>query len=381
MRDTLTAMQDSAAWAQGVRYDVVQDEAEQIRELLSDVFVNGLQAMAAVFLILFLVLTWREGLIAGLAIPVTFAGALIVVLVLGYSLNELVIIGMVLALGLIVDVYILMMEGLHEQIYVQKKTFGQAALATIGNYAMPAFAGQLTTILAMAPLMAIGGVAGKFIRVLPITAITCLVIAYIVALLAAVPLSRYLLGPIARQRGEQKTKRADELTEQAAGWLHGFICTRAVDSRGHAWRWIGGAAAAFVLSLVAFSQIPTVLYPKTDGEKLGINIELPPATQLDHTNEVADAVGAILRDKGYFDSIIAVLHVNFRAVLGHDHAAVRDSCAVSSADAQGCGRSRRARLALCRAGKSDWASRSDQASSGRSTIGRRFWITLLASKV
>ncbi|MDH5823678.1 efflux RND transporter permease subunit [Luteimonas sp. RD2P54] len=304
--EELRAMQEGEAWEAGVRYDVIQDDAETIRDSLGDVFVNGLQAMAAVFVILFLVLTWREGLIAGLAIPVTFAGALIVVLLLGYSLNELVIIGMVLALGLMVDVFILMMEGMHDEIYVQNKSYGQAALATVDNYAMPAFAGQLTTILAMAPLMAIGGVAGKFIRVLPITAITCLVIAFIVALLAAVPLSRYLLGPVARKRGGNRKRRADRITESASKWLKSFICARVVDSRKHAWTWVGGAAAGCVLSLVAFSQIPSVLFPKTDGERLGINIELPPATQLDRTQEVADAVGEILREKAYFDSVIKI---------------------------------------------------------------------------
>ena len=148
--------------------------------------------MLAVFFILFIVLSWREGLIAGLAIPVTFAGSLIFILLLGYTLNELVIIGMVLALGLIVDVFILMMDSMHEEIYANKKTFGQAALATLDRYAVPAFAGQLTTILAFAPLMAIGGISGKFIRVLPTTAIICLVLAFVVALFAAVPLSRYL---------------------------------------------------------------------------------------------------------------------------------------------------------------------------------------------
>ncbi len=306
IREELQAMREGPVWEEGVRYDIVQNDADQIRDSLSDVFVNGLQAMAAVFVILFLVLTWREGLIAGLAIPVTFAGALIVILLLGYSLNELVIIGMVLALGLMVDVFILMMEGMHDEIYVQKKSFGQAALATIGNYAMPAFAGQLTTILAMAPLMAIGGVAGKFIRVLPVTAITCLVFAFVVALLAAVPLSRYLLGPVARHQAEEKKNRADVLTEKAAHWLNRFICDKVVDSRKDAWTWVGGAAAGFVLALLAFSQIPTVLYPKTDGERLGINIELPPATQLDHTQRVADAVGEILREKPYFDSVIKI---------------------------------------------------------------------------
>src|SRR5690606_21915917 len=133
---------------------------------------------------------------------------LLVILLLGYSLNELVIIGMVIALGLIIDVFIIMMEGLHEDIFIERRTFGQAALGTVQRYAMPAFAGQLTTILALAPLMAISGTAGEFIRVLPVTTITCLVLAFIVAMLIAVPLSRYLLGKVKPPEGEADQSRA-----------------------------------------------------------------------------------------------------------------------------------------------------------------------------
>ncbi|HBR84715.1 MAG TPA: AcrB/AcrD/AcrF family protein, partial [Erythrobacter sp.] len=218
----IDAYAQTTAWPQGVEHTVVQNEAETIWDSLINVFNNGWQAMLAVFIILFLVLTWREGLIAGLSIPVTFCGVLVVILLMGYSLNELVIIGMVLALGLLVDVFILMMEGLHEDIYTNNKSFGEAALSTIDRYAMPAFAGQLTTILALAPLMAIGGVSGKFIRVLPITAIACLILAYIVALFAAVPLSRYLLQRVADGDTKEETNKADAVAADASGWLERF---------------------------------------------------------------------------------------------------------------------------------------------------------------
>ena len=303
----LEKMSTASSWPKQIKYKIVQDQAEQIWDSLISVFNNGWQAMLAVFLILFIVLSWREGLIAGLSIPVTFAGALIFVLLLGYSLNELVIIGMVLSLGLIVDVFILMMEGLHEEIYAKKKTFGQAALATLKRYAIPAFAGQLTTILAFAPLMAIGGVSGKFIRVLPTTAIICLVLAFIVALFAAVPLSRYLLGSVANSDAEDKKSKADAYSEQASEWLEGWSTKNVLSSKGQAKKWVFGAFAAFVVSIIAVSTTSLVLYPEADGKQLGINIELPPSTSLESSQEVADTVGKMLREKPYFESIIQLV--------------------------------------------------------------------------
>ena len=307
IEESLTAWQQNNFWPKDIQFSVTQNEANQIRDSLTNVFSNGLQAMLAVFVILFVVLTWREGLVAGISIPLSFCGALVLIWMLGYSLNELVIIGMVLALGLLVDVFILMMEGLHEEIYTHKKTFGQAALATIAKYGMPAFAGQLTTILALAPLMAIGGISGKFIRVLPVTAIACLVVAFAVALLASVPLSRYVLGRVAKHGADIKKTQADRVLENVSSSVKKWSLSSTLKSKKRAMVWVTGALLLFMLSLIAASRIPMELYPAADGLNLGINIELPPSTTIDTSQQVADAVGEILQQKPYFDSVIKLV--------------------------------------------------------------------------
>ncbi len=298
-------------WPEGVEYSITQNEAEQITESLSDVLTNALQAMLAVFIVLFLVLTWREGIIAGLSIPLSFAGALIIIWAVGYTLNELVIIGMVLALGLLVDVFILMMEGLHDEIYTNKKTFGQAALATVKRYGIPAFAGQLTTILALAPLMAISGTSGKFIRVLPVTAIACLVMAFVVALLVSVPLSRLLMGRVANKKSAQgseaKETRADRIMAAMSNGLLRSSLKVTLRSKKVAALWVAIAFGLFFASLIIAGKIPMELYAKNDGVNLGINIELPPATLLTTSQQVADEVGEILREKPYFESVIKLV--------------------------------------------------------------------------
>ncbi|HVL74670.1 MAG TPA: efflux RND transporter permease subunit [Noviherbaspirillum sp.] len=304
---TLSEMQQAPEWPQGVAFAAVQDDADQIWSSLSDVFVNGLQAMLVVFAVLFLAISWREGVIAGLSIPVTFAGVLLAILLFGYSLNELVIIGMVIALGLIIDVFIIMVEGLHEDIYLNRRSFGESVLATVDRYAVPALAGQLTTVLALAPLMAIGGIAGEFIRVLPVTTITCLVLAFVVALLATLPLSRFLLGRVKVPEGEQAHSRADRVTVRAMDWLEAWNSRHVLSSRARAWLWVIGAVLVFAISLFAIAQSRVELYPAQDGPRLGINIELPPTTQLAVSQQVADQAGEILRNKPYLESTIKLV--------------------------------------------------------------------------
>lgn len=305
VEQAIAAAQREPDWPPAIRYRITQDESEIISDSLTDVFNNAWQAMLAVFIILFVLLTWREGLIAGLCIPLTFLGALIVVWIMGYSLNQLVIIGMVIALGLLVDVFILMMEGLHEGIFVEHESFGKAAINTVKRYAVPAAAGTATTVLALAPLMAIGGIAGKFIRVLPATAIACLIMAFAVALLVAVPLSRYLLGHVTNK--QNRTTRVDRITDAAAKKLTRWSLAFTLRSRWTAAGVVALAALVFVVSLLAFTSVPMIMYTKSDGRKLGINIELPPDTSLQSSEALARRIGAILHDEPYIESVVMLV--------------------------------------------------------------------------
>ncbi len=293
-----TTRQNPEVWPHGMGYQVLNNDAEKIRSELNNLGSNVLQASLCVFAILFVALTWREALIAGLAIPLTFSGATFVLWVMGYTLNSMVMIGMILALGLLVDVFILMLEGLHDGIDVQGLSFNQAAIRTVRTYAAPAFAGQLTTILAMAPLMAIAGTMGKFVRLIPISAITCLVLSYGVALLIVVPLSKFLLD---RKRDQAHSKTfVDRLTEEISTRFAQWSLKVTVPNRHVARLWTAGTLALFVCAMFAFTQLPFALFPDSEGRKLSINVELPPAATLERSQEVADRMGELLRN--YSDS-------------------------------------------------------------------------------
>lgn len=288
-------------WPSALQYQVISDQSIQIWDSLSNVFNNGWQAMIAVFIILLVALTWREAIVAGLAIPITFAGALGIIWLLGYTLNQIVIIGLVLALGLLVDVFILMMEGMHENIFNKGKTFPQAALATIKSYSMPALAGQLTTIFAMVPLLAISGTTGKFIRSMPVTAISALVVSYIVALFIAVPLSRLLLGRL--KADESKQTLMDRLTAKGMQKLRNLLERVFLRNRVTVILWPLVALGLFVLGTTAMSTLPVEMMPKSDGRNLGVTMELPPDTSLDTAQFCADSMGDVLRQQPYFESV------------------------------------------------------------------------------
>ena len=296
----MAAAQQSADWPAGMHYRLAYDESELIWEQLNISLSNGWQAMLIVFAILFVLLTWREAMVAALSIPITFLGTIAVLWALGYSFNLLVIIGLILAVGLLVDDFILMMEGMHEGIFGRGLGFGQAAWRTLNAYAVPSLSGTLTTVLVLLPLAAMGGVDGKFIRLIPLTAAVALILSYLVSLLIAIPLSAVLLD---RQPRRIARSRIDRITAAFERALRVALVRRVIPNRRRALWLIGAGLGAFAFSLVIHQTLPKVLYPKEDGRGIGITVELPAHTSLQASSAVGEAVGQVLRAKPYFTHV------------------------------------------------------------------------------
>jgi multidrug efflux pump subunit AcrB len=289
----------SSDWPVNLKYQIVFDDSIKIWNNLISVFNNCWQAMLAVFLILFLMLTWREALIAGLSIPVTFLGALLFLWIFGHSVNEMIVIGMVLALGLLVDDFILMMEGMHDGIFVKRNSYIQSVKNTVETYAMPSLSGSLTTIMVLLPMMAIGGLDGKFIRLIPVTAIICLVLSYFVSIFIDLPLSGFLL----KSGNNNQKGKIDILSEKLSNFLYKGLIQFAVKNKLQALLWFTATMILFFLATDLLNRLPSQLYPKEDGLNLGITIELAPESSLDKSQEIADKVGCLLRQKNYFKCI------------------------------------------------------------------------------
>lgn len=298
------AQQNPSIWPYGMEYEVINTDADLILEELQQLFQNAWQGVLCVFLVLFLALSWREATIAGLSIPLTFLGAIAILWLFGNTLNSMVQVGLILALGLLVDVFILMMEGMHEGIFIEGLSFEQAALKTVKTYALPAFSGQLTTILAMVPLMAIGGTMGEFIRLIPLSAITCLLLSYAIALLVDIPLSRYLLGNI---KGDGKQSFIDKLTKISSERFRDWSLKTTVRNKTTARLWTLATISLFVCATILVGNVPGTLFPDSDARKLSVNIELPPTTTLDSSQKVANEIGDILRDRDYFETVVKLV--------------------------------------------------------------------------
>ncbi|MEW5819130.1 MAG: efflux RND transporter permease subunit [Cyanobacteriota bacterium] len=297
----INQIETSSDWPHGMKYEIMSDESVLIWENLLNVFNNCWQGMLAVFVVLFIMLTWREALICGLSIPITLMGTLAILYALGNSLNEIVIIGMILAFGIMVDDFILIMEGMHHAMSELKLSIEESQWYTLKTFAIPSLSGSLTTIIVFIPLMCVGGVDGKFIRLIPITAAICLVISYFVSVFINVPLSALFLK---NQKSVSEKTFVDTINDKASAALLVWLKEKALCSKRVAIFWVLGTMLLFILSIAAAGILPSTLYPKADGRNFGISIELSPNTSLDDSQELADKVGKVLTEKKYLKSVV-----------------------------------------------------------------------------
>jgi multidrug efflux pump len=281
---------------------VTNDLGEEVLHDLTELTQRGFETMVLVMLALFLTIGWREAIVAGLSIPLSFLIAFVGLLYSGNTFNFVSLFALILAIGILVDSGIVVVEAIHTRIrkYGDKK---QAALEALREYAWPLTGGTMTTVAMFIPLFFVSGIVGKFIASIPYTLIFVLLASIFVAL-GLVPILALLFS----QEKEKHSKLMDKqeaYAERARLWyakhLHAFFKNRRAQ-RFFLW----GISLAFVVSLALpmVGILKVVFFPQEDLDYLYVNIEMPAGTTLEATDLAARAVEEKLYGIKNIDSLI-----------------------------------------------------------------------------
>jgi multidrug efflux pump subunit AcrB len=281
----------------GTNVVVTVDAANIIAKDLSDLTKTGLETVALVLIILFLTLGWRESLAAAASIPLSFLIAFIGMYASGNSLNVVSLFSLILAIGILVDSGIVVVEAIHTRLE-SAGSRKAAAVAAIEEYAWPLFAGTFTTIGVFVPLFFLSGILGKFIASIPFTVIFVLLASIFVALGIVPLLAVYLVRP-------QKT-RLSRLQEHYSTTARHWYAThlRAILRNKRSQNiFIGVLVALFVVSLTlpAIGVVHSIFFPQNDSDLIYIQLEKPQGTDLAVTDLSAREVEEVL----YADKDIA----------------------------------------------------------------------------
>lgn len=268
----------------GLAVEEVFEQASYTNQRLSDVALSLLMGLVLVVAILFLTMGWRSALTVGLAIPATALLTLALFRPLGMEIHQMSIIGIIVALGLMVDNAIVMTNALRER-FLQGDSALAATRDALRHLAVPLLASTLTTILAFMPIVLMPGPAGEFVGPLAMAVMVALVSSYLVSLFLVPALSPMLLAKVAAKPPaprDHSLKRAFRGTVRSAlrHPVAAMVITLCVP--------VGGIALMPTLD-VAF-------FPPADRDQFHIEVRLPAASSIAQTQALAHEVEHMVRE-------------------------------------------------------------------------------------
>ena len=278
----------------GLDYVTSLDTTLAVREGIKEIVTTLWEALALVILVVFIFLQgWRATLIPMLAVPVSLVGTFMLFPMLGFSINTLSLLGLVLAIGLVVDDAIVVVEAVEHHIEhgLPPK---EATLKAMEQVSGPVIAIALILVAVFVPTAFIPGITGRLYQQFAVTIAVSVVISAFNALTLSPALSALLLRPKQPARGPLGL---------FFGWFN-RVFGRATDAYV---RVCGGlirkaAFSMLFLVLVAIaagwfgSRLPTGFLPMEDQGYLFLNVQLPTAASLQRTDEVCKKIEAILKE-------------------------------------------------------------------------------------
>jgi multidrug efflux pump len=169
-------------WPASVRADFAGDRSKDVRTMLNDLQNNVLSAILLVVIVIVAAMGLRSALLVGIAIPGSFLAGIIALAMLGYTINMLVLFGLIMAVGMLVDGAIVVTEFADRQMSEGVARHHAYSLAA-QRMAWPIIASTATTLAAFAPLLFWPGIMGQFMKYLPITLIATLSASLVMALI------------------------------------------------------------------------------------------------------------------------------------------------------------------------------------------------------
>jgi len=299
-----------ADFPQGVDYKIVYDPTQFVRTSINKVIETLVIAILLVALVVIVFLqTWRASIIPLLAVPVAVIGTFAVLLALGFSINTLTLFGLVLAIGIVVDDAIVVVENVERNIE-SGLTPHDATVRAMQEVSGPIVAIALVLCAVFVPLSFVSGLSGQFYRQFAVT----IAISTVISAFNSLTLSPALAAILLRGRDEPK----DRVTQIIEGVFGGFFrqfnrvfkfsaqaygkgVTAALGRKAAA---LGVYALLICLTLFLFWRVPPGFVPQQDKQYLIGIAQLPEGATLDRTTEVIRQLSDIaLKIPGVRDSV------------------------------------------------------------------------------
>ena len=260
---------------------------------------NMLTGLLAVALVSFLLITWRASIITALFMLTVMVTTIMVLFLIGYTLNTITLFALILSLGLFVDDATIVVEALDVSKRNKKASAIKVVADAIRRVGRASLSGTLTTVLVFAILATPTGILGQFIRLIPITVIVALLLSFFLSITLIPLLSKFIILKNREPSAITKMNPVIKIEE----WL-----AEAIEKKVLAVRTLKGklfGAGAILLSLLLIMtgfyifgfKVDNNTFPNAkDSDQLGVSINYAPGTSVEDATAIAAQVDAIVGD-------------------------------------------------------------------------------------
>ena len=300
------------SFPEGMDYRIAYDPTVFVRGSIEAVVHTLFEALILVVLVVILFLqTWRASIIPLVAVPVSLIGTFAVMHLFGFSLNALSLFGLVLAIGIVVDDAIVVVENVERNIELGLEPFAATEKA-MSEVTGPIVATALVLCAVFIPAAFISGLTGQFYKQFALT----IAISTVISAFNSLTLSPALAAVLLRSHDAPKDRFSKFLDKIFGGWLfrpfnrffekasHGYVGTvrRVIRGSGIA---LFLYAGLMVLTWFGFAHTPTGFVPAQDKQYLVAFAQLPDAASLDRTEDVIKRMSDIALKQPGVESAIA----------------------------------------------------------------------------
>ena len=286
---------------QGIEYAIPFDTTKFVRVSIQEVVKTFIEAMILVIVVVFVFLqNWRATLIPVLAVPVSIIGTFAGMYALGFSINMLTLFGLVLAIGIVVDDAIVVLENVERIMTKEGLSPREASIKAMQEVSGPVIAIVLVLCAVFVPVAFMGGMAGEMYRQFAVTIAVSVTISGIVALTLSPALCALILKPGHHEPWAPFrwfNRFFDRMTEGYTAGVR-FMLRRAA---------LGLILFAGMIGVAGylFMTIPGALVPEEDQGSVFVAALLPPAASMTRTQEVMGAVNKDLMSRPQVADVIS----------------------------------------------------------------------------
>lgn len=287
------------AFPEDVAYDIPFDTTEFVEKSIEDVIMTLMMTFALVVTVVFIFLgSWRATIIPMVAIPVSLIGTFAILLVAGMSLNTISLFALVLAIGIVVDDAIIVVENVERIIAEEGLSPKEATAKAMGQITTPVIATTLVLLAVFVPTIFMPGITGRLYSQFAVT----ISVAVVISSINALTLSPALCGLILKTRSGPPTGILGRF-DSAIGWLRDGYVGIVARLLPRSLVGLAGVGLAVALIVLLNDRLPKGFLPLEDQGYLMVDVQLPDGAALPRTEVITDEMETVL------EGVAGVRHV------------------------------------------------------------------------